>query len=101
MYICSFPALFNGESNNVRRHCPVSTDPKRAATPPQSWEASFWERDLYLMCDIWSCFTYIPPHPPKRTLMIITIQKLILSLPLISRSSRFINFQTRLFQYNI
>lgn len=57
---------------------------------------------MYLMSNIRSSFTNIPSHPSKRTLMIITIQQLILSLPaMISRFPALIHLQTSLFQHNI
>src|SRR2546423_10670343 len=57
---------------------------------------------IYLMSDIWSSLTNIPSHPSKSTLMIITIQQLILSLSaMITRLAALINFQTRLLKHHI
>ena len=54
------------------------------------------------MSDIRSCFSYVSTHTSQGPLMIITIQQLInTSSSFIAGSSRFIHFQTSLFEHDI
>jgi hypothetical protein len=60
------------------------------------------KRGLYLMSDIGSSLTDIPSHPSQGTLMIITIQQLILSLAtMVPRFPTLIYLQTSLFKHHI